>query len=108
MLELQPSSGTGEIRHDLSIARSWRAVEQHVLDAHMVMKPFQMTQARRSAGDMQMQRRRAVAGKIGMKGIAERGGLQESRVAAAARCIGLLHVDHTVLQQKTNKNRRVG
>ena len=57
------------------------------------MKPFEMAQSRRRAGDVQMQRRRAMAGQIDVKGLAQRGNLQKGGDAAAAGHVGLLHVD---------------
>src|SRR3954453_23718541 len=59
----------------------------------MVVKPFEVTQPRSCAGDMQMQSRRAVTGKIDVKRLAKVRNLQETRYATASRDIGLLNVD---------------
>ncbi len=49
-----------------------RAVEQHVLDAHVVVEPFEMAQPRHGAGGVQVQRRRAMAGEVDVVRVAER------------------------------------
>lgn len=55
------------------------AIEQHVLDAHVIMKPFEMPQARCRAGGVNMQRGRAMTGEIDVIG-AQGGNLKERRL----------------------------
>jgi hypothetical protein len=64
LLEDEPQAWTTEIGSDNSMARDGRAVEQHVLNSDVVMKPFEMTQTRQRTSDMTMERRRTVARKI--------------------------------------------
>ena len=67
-------------------------VEQHVLDADMVMKPFEMAQPRDRASDMQMQRRRTMPDRS-IWNASQGSDLQKCGHTAAASHIGLLHVD---------------
>jgi hypothetical protein len=61
MSEAEAVAWSRAIQIDRAIAWRWRTVKQHLLDTDVVVKPFEMTQPRRSAGDMQMQRRCAVS-----------------------------------------------
>src|SRR6185503_3111182 len=67
-------------------------IEQHVLDTDMIVKPLKVPQSRRGARNVQMQRRRAMAGKIDMIGLAQGANLQERRDASTSRYVGLLYV----------------
>ena len=98
MFEGQTVSGPRGIGADSAVGGHRRAVEQHVLDPNMIVKPFEMPQPRRRTGHVQMQGRRAVPGQIDVKRLAQRRDLQEGGDAAAAGHIGLLHVDGLCLQ----------
>ena len=66
LFEDETEARTAQIRCDCTVMRGRRTVEQHVLDPHMVVKPFEMAQPGCGAGDVQMQGRRAMSRKIEM------------------------------------------
>ena len=72
------------------------------------MKPLEIAQSRDRAGDMQMQRRRAMSGQIDVKSLADGGDLQECGHAAAPRHIGLLHVHRASFEHLADIRDRVG
>ena len=43
-LEAETMTETGEIRRDVSVPDDRRTIEQHLLDADMIVKPFEVTQ----------------------------------------------------------------
>ena len=59
----------------------------------MVVKPFEMAQPRRGAGGVQVERRRAMARQVDVVRLAQRRDLQKAGDAAAARHVGLQHID---------------
>ena len=71
-LKREPEPGARQIRPDHAALRHRRAVEQHVLDADMVVEPFEMAEARHGAGRVQMRGRAAMAGEVDVMRIAQR------------------------------------
>src|SRR5947209_114161 len=58
LFEGEPISGPRHVGTYLPISWHWCAVEQHLLDANMIVKPFEVAQSRNRACDVEMQRRR--------------------------------------------------
>ena len=68
-----------KVRSDRAIEGRGRAVEQHALDANVIVKPFEMAKAGNGARDMPVKRRHAMARKVGVMRLAEDADLHESR-----------------------------
>ena len=81
-----------------AVMRDGGAVEQHLLDAHMIVEPLEVAQPRHSATDMTMHRRGAMGRQVDVMGFAQRSDLQETGDAAAACGVGLQNVDGVGLQ----------
>ena len=79
MLECEAIAGPREIRTDHAAFWRRRTLKQHVLDAHVVMKPFEMAQSRNGASDVQMQSRCAMTGQIDLERLAQCANLQKRR-----------------------------
>ena len=80
LFERQPHARPRQVRPDDSIAWRRRAIEQHVFDADMVMKPLQVAKPRRGTGGVQMDGGSAMTGQIDMVRLAQRGHLQKRRL----------------------------
>ena len=79
-LNVEAVARPSEIGRDRSPSmRDGRAVEQHLLDPHMIVKPFEVAQPRHGAGDVAMHGRRAVAGEIDVMRFAQRRDARGSR-----------------------------
>ena len=91
-------AGARQVRRDAAVFRNGHPVEQHVLDANMVMKPFEMTQARRRTGDMQVQRWRTMSGQVDVVRIGERINPEKAGDTAATTDVGLHDVDGACVQ----------
>jgi hypothetical protein len=65
---------------------SWNrgALEKHMFYSNVVVKPFEVTQPGRRACDMEMQSRRAMSGKVDMKGLTQGCDLQKCGYTATA------------------------
>ncbi len=61
-LQFEAKSVPAEVRPDTTILGDGRTVEQHVLDADVIVEPFEMPEARDGAGCVKMKRRCAMAG----------------------------------------------
>ena len=59
-LEAETMTETGEIRRDVSVPDDRRTIEQHLLDADMIVKPFDMAGSGNSAREVAMHGRRAM------------------------------------------------
>ena len=108
MFETKAVAGPRRIGPYFAIGWHRRAVEQHVFDPDVIVKPFQMPQTRRRTGHVQMQRRRAMRGKVDVERLAEGRDLQKGGDAAAAGHIRLLHIDCLRLQHLANIIHGVG
>ena len=101
VFEGETKSWTRKIGGNLTVMRLGGSVEQHVLDAHMVVEPFEVTQPRRGAGGMKMQGRGAMSRQIDVLRLAQCRDLRKARNAAATRHIGLQHIDRREREQPT-------
>ena len=95
----ETKSWTRKIERNLAVTGLWSSVEQHVLDPHMIVEPFEVAQPRRSTSGMQMQGGRAVSRQIDVMGLAQCRGLHKAADAAAARHVGLQHIDRGQREQ---------
>src|SRR6185312_16826441 len=92
-LEIETESRPTEIGTDASLLGHGRAVEQHRLDAHMVMEPFEMAQPGDGAAGMQMQGGRGMGGEVEAARGAQRADLEKAGETAAPCRVGLQHID---------------
>ncbi len=69
------------------------AIEQHPLDADVIVEPFEVAEAGNRDRDGQVECRGAVAGQIDVRRRAQRGDGAETGIAAAAGHIRLRHID---------------
>jgi len=59
-LEAEAMTQAGEVRRDVSVPDDRRSIEQHLLDADMIVKPFDMAESGNSTRQMAMHGRRAM------------------------------------------------
>src|SRR5262249_2428684 len=92
-LQTQPMAPSRAIGADASMLWHWRAVEEALLDAHGVVKPFDVARPGRCAAPRQMRRRWGVGRQGQPPCLWERGAFEKPRVAAASRGVRLQYVD---------------
>src|SRR5581483_5970394 len=91
-LELQPATGPGEVGTKFPVYQLRQAVKEHLLDADVIMKVFDVTQRPGCAGGMSMLCGRAVRRKRNVVCLAQRRNLQEAGDSATAGRVGLQHI----------------
>src|SRR3954463_5935259 len=69
LLQLDADPRPGQIRPYRAVPRLRGAIEQHVFNADMIMKPLEVTQAANGASGMQGHGRGAMPGKVNMVGL---------------------------------------
>lgn len=92
-LEVETDAGAREIGMEQAIGRQDSAIEEHTLDAHVVMKVFNRPKIGYGATGVQVQGWRAVGRKRHAPRLDQRSRPQKAGDSAAARAIGLLHID---------------
>src|SRR5689334_20429885 len=95
LLQCEPQSRPTEIGRDGACSGHGRAIEQHSLDAYVIVKVFEMTNARRRASDSDVQCGCAVTRKGKLKCIRDSGRAQKACDTRAASGIRLQYVDRT-------------
>src|SRR5687767_10338407 len=93
LLQLQSMPGTAEIGTHRAAHGRRETVEEHRLDAGMIVEVFEMDEALHRAARVQMHRGRTVRRQRNAERIAQSGRLHEPGDAAAAGRIGLQDVD---------------
>src|SRR5436305_4516929 len=96
--ELQAMAGTLAIGGGITVAQIRCAIEQHLFNADMIVKPFHVAQMRACGCDRQMNRRRTMAGYRYAETIGNRGCGEKSRITAAPRRIDLQHINSAGFQ----------
>ena len=93
MFEGQAEARAREVRTDGAIFRNRGAIEQHVLDPHMIVEPFEMAKTRCGAGRMEMESGGAMPGEIDVVRLALCCDGEEARYPSTTRGIRLLHIN---------------
>ena len=91
-LELQPQARARGIRDEGATVRFERPLEEHVLDAGVVVEVLQVPQGNDGAAGVGVNRGCRMRREIHPAGLAEGGHLQEPRNPRASRSVGLEHV----------------
>src|SRR5437763_14738886 len=92
-LQLDAEAGSREVGGQRSVAGIEEPIEQHALEADVIVKPLEVREARRGARDVRMEGRRTMGRQWNLKGVGERGRALKAGDPAAARDVGLQHID---------------
>ncbi len=97
-LEFETDAGPRSVRPQRAIHGAKHAVEELLLDAHVVVEIFQVAHPRHGAAHMGMDAGRSVRRERQAEGVREHAGPEEPGDAAASRGVGLKHVDAARLE----------
>src|SRR5579872_3796610 len=95
MFKLETHPWLREIGAQAAVERSQGAVEQHLLDAHVIMKVFDVADRPRGATWMNVQRWPAMSREWQRTRLTKRGHLKKARDASAASGVGLQDIDRS-------------